>query len=304
MKYAKPALTIEQQVQLLQSRGLVGDPARMASRLREVSYYRLAGYTFPFRDSNDMFQAGTSFDLVWDHYVFDRQLRLLVLDAIERVEVSVRTRLAYELAHRRGPFALWDTASTLSMPPTDRIDLLAKVREEVRRNEKEAFLQHFFQKYGDVHTDPPIWMLAEVLSFGVVVRLVDKIERPVRDSITRAYGVPDTVLISWLRALNFVRNVCAHHGRLWNRVLSYRVLLPNDRKYPAWHRPVLIPNDRLFTIATLLHHLLRVVSPGSTWGTRFLGLLAAHPFVSAHAMGFPEDWMKSPLWKGATDEAK
>lgn len=297
VKYAKPALTVVQQVQLLQSRGLAGDPDVIASKLREVSYYRLSGYTFPFRDQNDVFRPGTSFDLVWEHYVFDRQLRLLVLDAIERVEVSVRTRLAYELAHQRGAFALWDTASTLSMAPTDRIDLLAKLREEVRRNEKEQFLQHFFRKYGDVHTDPPIWMLAEVLSFGIVVRLVANIERPVRDAITNAYGVPDAVLISWLRTLNFVRNVCAHHGRLWNRVLSYRVLLPNDRKYPDWHRPVRIPNDRLFTIATLLRHLLRVVSPGSGWDGRLLDLLANHPHVSPRAMGFPTGWEQSPLWK-------
>lgn len=297
MKYAKSALTIEEQVRLLQERGLSGDPKVMAAKLHEVSYYRLSGYTFPFRDAKDVFRANTSFDLVWDHYVFDRQLRLLVLDAVERVEISVRTRLAYELAHQRGPFALWDRPSTLLLSPTERSELLSKLRSEVRQNEKEEFIRHFFQKYGDAHADPPIWMLAEVLSFGNVVRLVRTVERPVRDAITARYAVPDEVFISWLRALNFVRNVCAHHGRLWNRVLSYRVLLPKERKYPDWHHPIRIPNDRLFTVTTLLRHLLRLVSPNSEWDTRLHALLAEHPRVSLRSMGFPPNWEQSPLWR-------
>ncbi len=300
MKYEKPALTFAEQARRLHDRGLEGDLGRMESKLRDVSYYRLAGYTFPFREAGDEFRPGTSFDLVWEHYVFDRRLRLLVLDAIERVEVSVRTRLAYELAHQRGPFALWDRPSTLDLPPPERGKLLAKLREEVHRNEREQFLQHFSRKYGDVHPDPPIWMVAEVLSFGVVVRLITHVERTVRDAITSRYGVPVPVFLSWLRTLNVVRNVCAHHGRLWNRVLSYRVLLPRERKHPEWHEPVRIPNDRLFTVATILRVLLRTVSPGSRWSDRLTELMSAHPNVSPRAMGFPDGWERSPLWEGVS----
>ena len=107
MKYTKSPLTLEQQADLLLSRGMLGDRALMIDRLAVVNYYRLSGYWHPFRkQGDDAFRPGTTFEAVWDRYVFDRHLRLLVMDAIERIEVAVRTQLAYSLAHRQGdPFA-------------------------------------------------------------------------------------------------------------------------------------------------------------------------------------------------------
>ena len=304
VKYQKPPLSIDEQVNLLRARGLQGEETEMAEKLRDVSYYRLSGYMFPFRilgslpgATSDQFRPGTTFELVWDHYVFDRELRLLVLDAIERVEVSVRTRLSYEFAHAHGAFAIWDDPKSLLLSVSDRVELLINLRAEVARNKKEAFLAHFYRKYGDEHPDPPIWMLTEVLSLGSIVRLLDGVARPVRDRISAPFGVPDEVLISWLRMLNFVRNVCAHHSRLWNRTLSYRVLLPKERKHPEWHRPVAIPNDKFFAVATILRSLLRVVSPATEWGSRLRSLLASHPRVRLSALGFPADWERSPLWR-------
>ena len=89
MKYTKPALTFEQQADLLLTRGMTGDRAAVIQRLRVVNYYRLSGYWFPYRRLDDSFEPGTTFDTVWQHYVFDRRLRLLVMDAVERMEVAV-----------------------------------------------------------------------------------------------------------------------------------------------------------------------------------------------------------------------
>ena len=79
MKYTKPPLTFEQQADLLISRGLIADKSTLITRLKSVSYYRMSGYLYPFRNPNDTFKPGTTLDRIWQRYTFDRQLRLSVL---------------------------------------------------------------------------------------------------------------------------------------------------------------------------------------------------------------------------------
>ena len=152
MKFTKPPLTFEEQADLLLSRGMQGDRADIIRRLSSVSYYRLSGYWYPCRLPNDKFRPGTTFRGAWDHYVFDRKLRLLVMDAVERIEVTVRTRLSFYQAHSFGPFGYAHNPMALSSSsPTEREDQLELIRNEVKRNKKEQFVVHFFEKYGDSH---------------------------------------------------------------------------------------------------------------------------------------------------------
>ena len=113
VKYNKPPTTYEQQIQLLEQRGmLVPDKPSAQHYLSHINYYRLGAYWLPFEADHDnhSFQKGTNFDQVLDLYVFDRELRLLVMDAIERIEVSIRTQWAYHFSHKYGPHALLDEA--------------------------------------------------------------------------------------------------------------------------------------------------------------------------------------------------
>lgn len=300
VRFTKPALTPEQQAELLMSRGLQGERGDIIRRLNSVNYYRLSGYWYTFREPNDQFRAGTSIRIVWDHYVFDRKLRLLVMDAVERIEVAVRTRLSYELAHSFGPFGyVQDHQALSSASPFDRARHLDQIRDEVDRNKKEQFVDHFFRKYGDAHQDLPIWMAAEVLSFGTIVRLLNDSHPDIRRHVSLFFAVPDEVFLSWLRTLNFVRNVCAHHSRLWNRELPYRPKIPKANKYPEWHRPVVIDGGRVFSALSISRHCLRRIAAGSTWGQRLRQLLGEYPQISRRSMGFPNDWESSPIWKEA-----
>jgi abortive infection bacteriophage resistance protein len=100
MKYEKEVLTFAAQADLLLSRGLEADRDKLIRRLEAISYYRLSGYLYPFRvPESDNFQPGTHLRTVWDRYCFDRRLRVLVLDAIERIEVSLRTKVVYQFVH-------------------------------------------------------------------------------------------------------------------------------------------------------------------------------------------------------------
>ena len=169
MKYAKPPLAIDDQVKLLFQRGMDGDPELMARQLTAVNYYRLSEYWHTFRKPDDSFKPGTSFDQVWATYVFDRYLRLLVMDAIERIEIAVRSLMAYHHAHKHGAFAYSEDSSSLpKMSPDDHSEFLARIAEETERS-KETFVKHFEAKYGDSHPYLPVWMATEVMSFGSIL---------------------------------------------------------------------------------------------------------------------------------------
>lgn len=297
MKYEKPSLTLDEQVQLLRERGMEGDPGLMAERLAVVSYYRLSGYWFPFRMQDDAFQPGTSFNTIWRRYVFDRQLRLLVMDAIERFEVGLRTQLAYHHSLTFGPFAY--ATERLSRPKMSRSDFagfISGLLAEIGRS-KEPFIKHFYQKYGEDHDVPPFWEAVEVMSFGAVVTFYKTTTHHVKQSVATAFGVPATVMESWLLALNTIRNICAHHSRLWNRELGNKPMIPHDPDYPDWHLPVQVRNERIFGILTVCKHTLNHIAPQSGWADRLIKLLDGYPDVPLASMGFPENWQQCPIWK-------
>lgn len=301
MKYAKPALTIEQQVEMLLGRGMLGDRAEMARQLAVVNYYRLSGYWFHRKGPQDQFQSGTRFEVVWKQYSFDRKLRLLVMDAVERIEVALRTQFSYHHTLAHGPFGYADDPSTLPKfdgRPEERRKALERVNEEVKRS-KEVFVHHFGHKYGQEHRNLPLWMASEVMSFGGLLNLWQASSKQVKNAVAARFGISDEVLRTWLWSLNEVRNIVAHHGRLWNRVLGNKPAIPRANRHPEWHSPVSISNDRLFAVLCVCAHCLSHIASDSTWCLRVRQLLERSPETPCKNMGFPENWLESPLWKSA-----
>jgi len=296
MEYTKPPLTFERQAQKLIERGLIAPEHELIKRLCAVNYYRFSAYLYPFRKPDDTYKPGTTLDLVWKHYTFDRQLRVLVMDAIERVEVAVRTQLVYHFSHQHGPFGYANRACFPKLDQDRFSSWLHELDTESSRS-RETFIEHFKNKYGDMHERLPLWMLAEIMSFGKMLTFFNGVDDDLRRTIARRYGIEDRLLQSWLGALNVVRNICAHHGRLWNRELGYKILIPRRQKYPQWHEPVEIGNDRMFAVLTVLRFLLRHVAPTSHWAERLKELFRKYPDIPIRWMGFHDHWEKSPLWK-------
>jgi abortive infection bacteriophage resistance protein len=302
VKYTKPPLSLDQQVDLLLSRGMSGDRGDIRDRLAVVSYYRLSGYWFHRKLPDETFQPGTSFEVVWEQYVFDRKLRLLLMDAIERIEIGLRTLFSYHHAHGHGAFGYAEDASALpKLSAPKRDELLQRIADEVRRAEKERFVRHFQDTYGDQHASLPIWMATEVMSFGSVLSLWQASSKQVKNAVAQRFGVSDEVLRSWLWTLNEIRNVCAHHGRLWNRDLGNKPTIPHIKHHPEWHVPVAIENRRMFAVLTVCAHSLARLAPKSRWQGRLRTLLNEHARVPMKNMGFSENWLESPLWKEARD---
>lgn len=302
MNYSKPPLTLDEQGDLLIARGMTGDRDLMIERLGTVNYYRLSGYWHPFRNHpGESFWSGTSFDAVWDRYEFDRGLRLVVMDAVERIEVAVRTQLAYQHAHRwHDPFAYAQNPAALpGLSTNQRGRLLETIREETE-NSRETFVKHFRTKYGECHDFMPVWMASEIMTFGSILTFYRGAATETRRAVAALLDVHDTVVESWLLALNTIRNICAHHARLWNRELGIKPKIPERKR--EWHEPVEVANERVFGILTICRYCLARIAPRDRWADRLRVLLAEHPKVPRIAMGFPAEWVNSAIWEESDDE--
>lgn len=297
MNYRKPALTSELQADLLLKRGLVANRETLIRRLDQVNYYRLSAYLYPFRqDSSNDFSPGTSFEKIWDRYVFDRQLRVIAMDGIERIEVAMKTCLTqiFTLAH--GPFGHLDRKNLPNLQPRDHQRFLTKLRKD-QKFSRETFVQSYQTRYTS-ETDLPLWMAIELMDFGSMFTLYRGLPKRLAKQIARAFKLSAPVLESWLQSLNYLRNLCAHHTRLLNRNLSVPPMLPQQRTHPEFHQPVPVPVSKVFTALTIQKYLLDQIAPQSHWPKRLTALWEEkHPDISPHLLGFPPNWQSSPIWK-------
>ena len=243
--FIKPALSIQQQIDQWIGRGLnVADRAKAEHFLSVISYYRLSGYTLPFQvrgntNQNHKFKFGTSFDDILTLYTFDRELRLLVMDAVERIEVALRTQITNHMSvtHKEPHWYLDDKFFRDKYKHTE---LLSEIEKDVSKTQ-ELFIVHYKDVY-DTPASPPIWMVSELLSLGKISKLYDNLAnvnastKGLNDQkeIAKCFNVPSKVLRSWLEAITYTRNLCAHHSRLWNREYAIVPIIP---KKPAhWIR--------------------------------------------------------------------
>jgi abortive infection bacteriophage resistance protein len=301
VKYDKPPLSIDQQVDLLISRGMnIPDRQRAGRYLTHINYYRLRAYWLIFEEpghaGTHRFRPGTQFEDALSLYIFDRKFRMLVLEAIERVEVSFRTRFAYTLGNRYGSHAYlnqWLFKSTGIYS-----QCLESLREEFDRS-RETFIEHYKGKY---HTPdlPPIWAACEIMSFGQLSKWFNNLKkRQDRKDIAAIFQIDESVLGSFMHHLTHIRNLVAHHSRLWNRRLTFTMSIPRrPNEIVGWFNPA--ADRTIYNTLVMLGYMLGIMSPGTTWSERVKQLIEENHFVDPALMGFPAKWRGISLWEKTT----
>jgi len=303
MRYNKAPTTTAQQIQKLKDRGMqIPDADSAGFYLTHIGYYRLRGYWIPFENSqvaagDQAFVAGTSFDSVLNLYTFDRELRLLIIDAIERIEVSVRNQWVDALAQRDGAHAYLN--SSLFQGSRQYGRSLAELAGEYERS-KEYFIKHYKAKYNEPDM-PPIWAAVAIMTLGQFSHWLSNLNgKAIKSRIAKLYGLDESALTSFLHHLTVIRNICAHHGRLWNRELTVTMELPR-RKPPGMARNIEHgpdpnqPPRQLYNTLVMLAYLMDVISPGHHWKHRLKCLVDRREIDTQH-MGFPLDFAERPIW--------
>lgn len=320
--YLKPHLTIGEQVALLKERGMsISDESKAKEFLQKIGYYRLSGYWYPFRESKlsagtdskpvvtvlDTFRHGAEFHQAVDLYVFDKKLRILLLDALERIEIALRVDVAYNLgklhplAHRKEEYLHGNFTKKInvSTQKSEHEEWLKRFDQLASRSQ-EDFVKHYNKTY---QPPLPIWMAVELWDFGLLSKFISGMRHVDLSQIASRYGVPRPELFaSWLRNMNLVRNICAHHGRVWNRSLADSAKMPKSGEMPLLDH---LSGDsyaryRLYGSAAIMKFLLRTINPTTTWGERLKNLFTTFPNapgINLGQTGFPEKWDQLNLWR-------
>lgn len=309
MRYSKPATSVAAQERLLARRGLkCSTPGLLELWLKTVGYYRLSAYWLPFESPANQSQTrskkfvpGTQFEDVVRLYIFDRHLRLLVTEAIERIEIALRARWTNRLSLAVGSHGFMDASNFVDgYRHTNQYNrLVTRVRDS-----RETFIEHYHQKYTDPYI-PPIWSVTETLTFGELSHwIVMTKDNSIRSAVAIDIGLPNkATLDGCLHVLSYIRNICAHHGRLWNRKTVKRLpaikRFKQDLVYETGPKSRGQLTNRTYNVLVLLMRLMKHQSADTTFPRRCYELVSTLSRSERQAMGFPADWRNRPIWHEA-----
>ncbi len=320
--YKKPWLSFDEQVKLLKSRSLnITNDNVAKDYLKRIGYYRLSAYWYPFRKQKpegyreDNFIDHSNFKDVIALYVYDKKFRLLLLDGIERIEVSLRVELSHELgridpfAHRK-PELLHNNFTQKKSKKNDATNYeiwLKKLEQTIKRS-KDDFTKHYKKKYD---LPLPIWVSVELWDFGLLSHFYQGLKVKDKLTIAKKYNIPSgeknenwILMESWLRSINYIRNVAAHHSRLWNKSIVDQPKLPGKdllRTF-GYSSSASASTSKIYLVLCILLHFIKQVCPSSSWPQRLKKFILAFPNtpgLSIKNMGFPQNWDKQDVWNNS-----
>jgi abortive infection bacteriophage resistance protein len=297
MEFNKPPISIPEQVALLQRRGLVVTNTNQAiSYLSNINYYRLRAYTYPFQNNTLLeqpFIADITFDDIIQLYVFDRKLRIFVFDAIEKIEIALRSQMIYHESILEGSH--WYLKSDLYRDANRYQSDIEHLKKEIDRS-SEIFLSHYKNTYTEP-VEPPVWMAFEVAAMGTLSKIYSNLKNgSAKRDIANHFGLSHNVLQNWLQHISIIRNICAHHGRLWNRPLSHTLMIPNNPQDAWLVNSNTVSPQKIYHSLSAIIYLLNRISPGHSFTERIVDLIVQFPIANPIEMGFTTTWQEERLW--------
>lgn len=175
------------------------------------------------------------------------------------------------------------------------IDDLRMIDKELSRS-NEVFIRHSNDKY-TVPKRPPAWMTMEITSLGLLSKIYENLKLgPEKKTIAKNFNLGHPfVLESWIHSLSVIRNICAHHGRLWNREIPAKMKLPKVTK-GDWIINTSFPQGKMYLALTAVLYLLNTIIPGNHFKLKFDKLISDYPEIPLKQMGFPNGWEKEKIW--------
>ena len=282
LKKHQPPMTIDEQVENLKNIGLIVDDEEYAKKiLNDISYFRLIkAYRLNLKSKNGCYNKQTTFKEIVDLYLFNSNFRQLIFPEIEKVEINVRCRLANFSSVQYGVLGYLQAENFSN--ENYHAQFLEDIKEEVRRNSKAPFVRNFKENYEGGNL--PIYALVEVFSFGTLSKFYKNMLNKDKKAIAKTFGVGYTYFESWLESISYVRNICAHYGRIYNAKLSKTPILYKE------YTQVGIGNNRIYGVLLCLKYLLKDDDHWNLFVDKIELLFDKYPCVQISTMGFPENW--------------
>ena len=282
LKQHQPSMTIDGQVENLKSLGLIINDEEYAKKiLNDISYFRLVkAYSLGFKSKNGEYHDGVTFEQIVELYLFNANFRQITFAEIEKIEVNVRCRIANYFAETYGVLGYKEA---VNFDDEEYHKMFIKdIKEEVGRNSKAPFVRNFRENYegGEL----PIYALVEVFSFGTLSKFYKNMKNVDKKVVAKSFGIGYTYLESWLESISYVRNICAHYGRLYNAKLSKTPTLYKEYSQAG------IGNNRIFGVLLCMKQILKSDKHWNLYVNQIELLIDKYEKVDVKTMGFPENW--------------
>ncbi len=275
-------MTIDEQVENLKALGLIINDEEYAKKiLNDISYFRLIkAYSLGLKPKNGNYNAGTTFGQIVDLYLFNANFRQITFAEIEKIEVNVRCRISNYFAETYGVLGYKESTNFVDREYHEIF--INDIREEVGRNSKAPFVRNFKQNYegGEL----PIYALVEVFSFGTLSKFYKNMKNEDKKTVAKSFGIGYTYLESWLESISYVRNICAHYGRLYNAKLSKTPILYKE------YSKLGIGNNRIFGVLLCMKQILKNDKHWNFYVDQIEMLIDKYEKIDVKTMGFPENW--------------
>ena len=282
LKEHQPPMTIDEQIENLKNIGLIVENEEYAKKiLNDISYFRLIkAYSLNLKSKNGKYCEKVTFEQIVELYLFNANFRQVIFPEIEKVEINVRCRIANYFAEQYGVLGYLEADNFVNAEYHKMF--LDDIEEEIRRNSKAPFVKNFHDNYegGNV----PIYALVEILSFGTLSKFYKNMKNQDKKAIAKSFGVGYTYFESWLESISYVRNICAHYGRLYNAKLSKTPILYKEYSEAG------IGNNRIFGVLLCLKHLLKSNDHWNLFVDKIELLFDKYESVDIKTMGFTENW--------------
>ena len=283
-------------IYLLESRGLsVENKPKSEHYLKYIGYYRLSAYMYPLLEmpkENHIYKQGSSFEKVMMLYRFDKKLRLLIFNEIEKIEVAVRSVIVNSGSELTGnPFWMTDGSNFVDKNKFEKT--LKLIDSELGRS-REDFIIHFKDTYSNPY--PPAWILAEILPLGVITNIYSNIKnKKIKKRVSQTFGLQIAPFESWMTIVTLTRNSCCHHARVWNKQNTIQPMIPLKMEHP-W---IVQPTDtlRIYFDLCIIKFFLNTIVPNNELKLSLQKLFGEYPEIDLFALGFPNNWEKEPLWQ-------
>ncbi len=275
---------------------VMDDEQKVENYLLNIGYHRLSAYVFPFYrmpKSDLILKDNVTFRQILTLYRFDKKLRLLLFNEIEKIEVAIRSVLANIGCQELGD-KYWITKPEYFANPEKFKQTLAIIDKELTSS-KEDYIDDFRLNF--IEDYPPAWMITEILSFGNLNYIYSNIaSNRLMKQIAGYFGLKPQVFTSWLTVLANLRNMCCHHARVWNRDFMLNPAEPR-KTANVWLSAPNVDKKRIYYRLCIIRYFLVSVSPENNFNEKLLDLLADFPSIDIAAMGFSQNWECEDLWK-------
>lgn len=282
LKEHQPPMTIDEQIENLKNIGLIVENEEYAKKiLNDISYFRLIkAYSLNLKSKNGKYCEKVTFEQIVELYLFNANFRQVIFPEIEKVEINVRCRIANYFAEQYGVLGYLEADNFVNAEYHKMF--LDDIEEEIRRNSKAPFVKNFHDNYEGGNL--PIYALVEILSFGTLSKFYKNMKNQDKKAIAKSFGVGYTYFESWLESISYIRNICAHYGRLYNAKLSKTPILYKEYSEAG------IGNNRIFGVLLCLKHLLKSNDHWNLFVDKIELLFDKYESVDIKTMGFTENW--------------